>query len=262
MTAVYHAKRNMKRYYKELLSKQFDLLFNPKDHPSTHFLIQSSLIRARKKIAHFNPYHEGLYDHLIRLAPGSHESAKNLSLLGVLGSKALEHPCKPYLPPMPVSAEVTAFLQTLPPKRYLGINISAGHSGGHRTSAQWHELIRSFPDERFVIFSAPKDLEAKRELEQPNPNVLLSPSTANIYEVGEIVRQLKILITPDTSLVHIASCSDTPLIALYRKHLADRTLFSPLSTLQEVIVSPTPDVIDIESSKVSLALRKMLNTLS
>ena len=40
VTAVYHAKRDLKRYIKEILTKKFDILFNPKDHPSTHFLIQ------------------------------------------------------------------------------------------------------------------------------------------------------------------------------------------------------------------------------
>ena len=260
VTAVYHAKRDMKRYCTKLLPQQFDLLFNPKEHPSIHFLIQTTLIRARRKIGHFSPYHEGLYDHLIEPTPGKHESEKNLSLLGALGSNVLQ-PCKPYLPKMPVSADITEFLRTIPAGSCLGINISAGHSGGRRTPQQWSELIRSFPDETFMIFSAPQDIEEKKALEQPHQNVLPSPSTRNLYEVGEIVKQLKILITPDTSLVHIASCSDTPLIALYRKRLADRTQFAPLSTLQKVIVSPTADVIAIECATVSTALRQMLNTL-
>ncbi|NMW21264.1 MAG: glycosyltransferase family 9 protein [Chlorobiaceae bacterium] len=257
VTAVYHAKRNIKRYYKEILSKEFDLLFNPKDHPSTHFLIQSMLIRARHKVGHFNPDHEGLFDQLITLEPNSHESVKNLSLLSALGSTSRLH-CKPYLPPMPVSNETATFLQTLHPGKYIGINISAGHIGGYRTPEQWSRLIQSFPDETFVIFSAPKDLEEKRKLETPHPNVLTSPSTQNIFEVGEIVKTLKLLITPDTSLVHIAACSDTPIIALYRKHLADRTQFGPLSSLQEIIVSSTADVIDIDTNEVTEALRKML----
>ena len=261
VTAVYHAKRNMKRYYTELLPQKFDLLFNPKEHPSIHFLIQTTLIRARRKIGHFSPYHEGLYDHLIELGPGTHESAKNLSLMSALGANVL-HPCKPYLPVMPVSADITEFLRTIPAGSCLGINISAGHIGGRRTPQQWSELIRSFPDETFIIFSAPQDLEEKKELEQPHQNVLPSPSTRNLYEVGEIVKRLKILITPDTSLVHIASCSDTPLIALYRERFADRTQFAPLSTLQKVIVSPTDNVMAIESATVSTALRQMLNDMA
>jgi heptosyltransferase III len=261
VTAVYHTKKNLTRYYKGILSKKFDLLFNPKDHPSTNFLIHSMLIRARQKIGHFNPYHEGLYDYLIDLPPHTHESAKNLSLLSVISNNTLPEPCKPYLPPLPVSESITAFLKTLQPGRCIGINISAGHSGGHRTAKQWSELIRSFPHESFVMFSAPEDSDEKREIELQNSNVRQSPSTKNLNEVGEIVKNLKILITPDTSLIHIASCFNTPLIGLYRKTLVDHNQFGPLSHLQEIIISPTPDVIDIETERVIASLSKMMNTL-
>jgi len=196
------------------------------------------------------------------MGPGTHESEKNLSLLQVINTAALQQPCKPYLPPMPVSPETATFLSTLIPGSYIGINISAGHIGGHRTTQQWAGLIQDFPNETFIILSAPQDLEQKRQLEEPHTNVLPSPSTRNIYEVGEIVKQLKLLITPDTSLVHIASCYNTPIIALYRKRLADRTQFGPLSTRQDIIISPTPDVIDIDTSDVATALHNMLILLS
>jgi len=261
VTGVYHAKRNIHRYIQGIFLKDFDVLFNPKDHPSTHFLIQSVLIRARHKVGHSNPNHEGIFDHLITLDQNTHESAKNLALLTVLSGNKVQPNYKPYLPPMPVTAKMNSFIESLPEKKFLGINISAGHIGGYRTIQQWSELIQHFPDERFVIFSTPHDLEEKKALEQANPNILQSPSTKNIYEVGEIVKKLKLLITPDTSLVHIAACFDTPLIALYRKFLADRTQFGPLSTQQQVIVSPTADIIDIENDSVIVALKKMLETL-
>lgn len=261
VTAVYHAKRKMYRYIKGILFKKFDLLFNPKDHPSTHFLIQSVLIRANQKVGHFNPHHEGLFDQLISMEPDTHESLKNLALLDLLGTKRAVPPHKPYVPAMPLSAETSAFLKTLTQGKNIGINISTGHAGGHRTLQQWSELIQTFPDQEFIIFSSPHDIEEKKQLEQSNSNVIPSPSTRNLYEVGEIVKKLKLLITPDTSLVHIAACSDTPLIALYRKYLADRTQFGPLSTLQKVLVSQTPEVIDIEPAEVSVALEQMLQIL-
>ncbi len=262
VAGVYHAKRNMRRYVNGILSKKFDVLFNPKDHPSTHFLLQSTLIRATHKVGHFNRNHEGLFDHLISLEPDTHESVKNLALLDFLGVNRAEYQHKPYLPAMPVSPETASFLNTLPQGKYIGINISAGHIGGHRTPQQWSELIQAFPDEQFIILSSPQDIENKKQLEQPNNNIIPSPSTRNLYEVGEIVKKLKLLITPDTSLVHIAACSDTPLIALYREYLADRTQFGPLSTLQKVIVSQTPDIIDIEPIEVSAALKQMLEILA
>ncbi len=261
ITAVYHTKKNLARYCIGILSKKFDLLFNIKDHPSTNFLIHSTLIRAQYKIGHCNPFHDGLYDHLIRLNPKTHESAKNLALLNVMGSTTPLQPCKPYLPTMPVSPTVTAFIEALQPGQCIGINISAGHSGGHRSLEQWYELVTSFPDETFIIFSAPHDLEEKRELERRHCSILLSPATANLYEVGEIVKNLKLLITPDTALIHVASCSNTPVIGLYRHTETDHHQFGPMSTLQEIIISPTPDVTNIESNTISASLREMLKKL-
>ena len=256
VTDVYHAKRNIKRYIKQILLKKFDILFNTKDHPSTHFLIQTTLIHARHKIGHFNPDYNGLFDQLISLKPNTHESDCNISLMSAIGSPT-QH-CRPYLPLMPVCAETTSFLQALHPNKYIGINISAGKIGRHWTLQQWSELILNFPNESFIIYSSPQDLAEKRKLENPHLNVLKSPSTRNIYEVGEIVKKLKLLITPDTSLVHIASCSDTPLIGLYRESIYHRTRFAPLSTLHEIIVSPTQDITDIDLKQVTAALQNML----
>lgn len=261
VTAVYHTKKNLTRYYKEILSKKFDLLFNPKDHPSTNFLIHSMLIRARYKTGHSNSFHEGLYDYLIDLPKNTHESEKNLSLLSIINTGKQTQRHKPYLPPLPVAENITAFLKNLQPGLCIGVNISAGHNGGHRSVAQWSDLIKNFPSERFVIFSAPDDLEEKQEFEQQHANVQPSPSTANLNEVGEIVKNLKILISPDTALIHVASCFDTPLIGLYRKSLVDHNQFAPLSKLQDVIISPTPDVIDIASDHIVASLREMIRKL-
>ena len=261
ISGVYHAKRDLKRYLFEFFPKKFDILFNPKNHPSTHFHIQSLIIRAKYKVGHRNTRHEALYNHIIDLGPGAHESTRNLALMGAISNSPHQH-AQPYIPQMPVSNEIATFLEALPTGLYTGINISAGTPGGHRTFEQWAELIRSFPEERFVIFSAPEEIAEKRTLENPHGNVLPPPHTQNLYEVWQIVKKLKLLITPDTSLVHIAACSDTPLVALYRHNPADSKEFSPLSTLQEVIVSPTPSVVDIENEVVTAALGRMLASLS
>ncbi|NTW68369.1 MAG: glycosyltransferase family 9 protein [Chlorobiaceae bacterium] len=262
ITAVYNTKKNPVRYYREILSKEFDLLFNPKDHPSTNFLIQTALVRARHKISHFNIYHEGLYDQLIRLDSSTHESSKNLSLINLVDGSSEVSEYKPYIPVMDVSADISRFLQTVDAGRNIGINISTGHSGGHRSVEQWSELINHFKNETFIIFSSAQDFEEKKALEQLHKNVQQSPATQNLYEVGEIVKNLKLLITPDTSLIHVASCFDTPLVGLYRQNPSDSTNFAPLSTQQEVIVSTTHDVIDINSTTINNTVEMLLEKLT
>jgi len=261
VTAVYHAKRDLKRYFLKFWPKRYDVVFNSKDHRSTSFLMQSRIIRARYKVGYRNNGNEQLFDYLLDMPAGTHESQRNFALLKAIDGE-MPGTTGPYIPEMPVSKEVAGLLDAMPQGSYIGINISVGTPGGHRTFEQWSDLIRSFPDERFVIFSSPGDIETKRKLEAPHPNVLATPTTRNLYEVWKIVDRLKLLVTPDTSLVHVAACSDRPLVALYRFNPADSRLFAPLSTQQEVIVSPTPDVVDIENAVVTDAVRKMLESLA
>ncbi len=258
--AVFHVKRNIAKYLAGILPKKFDILFNPKNHHSTSFYLQSRFIRAKYKVGHRNTNHDEIYDYLIDLAPGTHESSRNLSLLEALGKTKIQ-PCRPYIPEMPVSDDMSSFLDTVLSGRFTGINISAGAAGGHRSIEQWSEFVRNFPEERFIIFSSKADTGEKRTLEKLHENILPSPATNNLHEVWKVVEKLKLLVTPDTSLVHVASCSDTPVIALYRHNPADSIEFSPLSSLQEVIVSSTQDVADIENGKVAAAAARMLERL-
>ncbi|NTV97647.1 MAG: glycosyltransferase family 9 protein [Chlorobiaceae bacterium] len=260
ITATFHAKRDLFHYASKLLPKKFDILFNPKNHPSRHFYLQSRLIRAKYKIGHRNTNHDELYDYLIDFVPGTHETSRNLSLLEVLG-KTPAKDCRPYVPEMPLSDEVLSFLNQLPMGYYNGINISAGKPGGYRTFEQWSELVNNFPEERFVIFSSGADIEKKKTIENSHTNILPSPATKNLYEVLKMFEKLKLVVTPDTSLVHVASCSNTPVLALYRHNPADSIEFSPLSTFQEILVSPTAEVSDIGNPLVSSALGRMLETL-
>jgi len=260
VSATYHAKRNVLRYLSKLLPRTFDVLFNPKNHPSRNFYLQSRLIRAKYKVGYHNTNHDELYDYLIDNVPGTHESVKHMALLVALGKKAkVNH--RPYVPEMPLSGEAVSFIGKLATGTFIGINISTGTPGGRRTIEQWSELVKNFPEEQFVFFSSPDDIGKKRALEQTQENILPSPATKNLYEVLKMVEKLKLLITPDTSLVHVASCSDTPVLALYRYHPSHSIEFSPLSTQHEIIVSSTSDVVDINNGMVLTAAERMLGSL-
>ncbi|HWR01975.1 MAG TPA: glycosyltransferase family 9 protein, partial [Chlorobaculum sp.] len=101
----------------------------------------------------------------------------------------------------------------------------------------------------------------KQILEVSLVNVEPSPKTANLGEVGAILKQLKFLVTPDTSLVHLAACYDLSVIALYRNNRADIERFPPMSTLHELVVSPNELVGSISVDAVDKAVRRMIEAL-
>ena len=261
ITAVHLAKNHPIHYFREVLSKEFDLLFNTKDHPSTNFLLQTALIRARYKVGHDSEFHRGLYDHLIAMDFHSHIAMKNCALLTVLGFPATPEQCRPSLPTMPISDTIRKFLEKIQHETIIGINLSAGQPNRKWQENSWISLLEMFPGKRFVVLCSPEDQEEKLRIEQHCNQVIQSPPTRNLYEAGLIIAALKLLITPDTSLIHVASCSNTPVIGLYRKAMQDISRFGPLLIPYEIVISETGEVCDLNVKMVSSALLKALHEL-
>ena len=255
---LYCTKGNVLRYYREILGKQFDLLFNTKDHPSTSFLMQSIIIRAGKKTGIDSPYHRGIYDYLVDMDFHTPVALKNCALLAILGKSFHPEECRPYIPEKSVSETVRSFLDSMEEHIRIGINISAGGPTRYWTGENWQKLIEAFPDERFIVFSAPGDLQEKKRLELRCPNIVRSPATANLYEAWLLAGKLRVLVTPDTALVHVASCSGTPVVGLYGMAPQDQSRFRPFLIRSVIVVSPTALVSDIKPEAVIAGVRELL----
>lgn len=253
------ARGDLRHYLPFIFTGRFDFLFNTKDHPSTSFIVHSLLIRAKKRAAVGCKYHRGIYDYLVDAGFHSPVALKNCGLMEVLGKPVTPEECRPYLPEKPVSSKVRAFLETLPERSVAGFNISAGSPNRFWTGENWSRLADAFPDEVFLVLSAPGDCEEKRKLERRCHNIITSPDTANIYEAGLITGRLKLLVTPDTAMVHAASCFNTPVLGLYGCAPQDRSRFRPFLTEYRMVVSRTAYVSDIDTESVIDACGKMLN---
>jgi len=256
VTAVHYAKKRLGTYRKNVLSITFDVLFNTKDHPSAHFLLQSVLIRARYKVGHANKFHEGLFDHLLTIDYSAHMALKNCALLDLLEIAYNADECRPSLAPQPLSADMHNFLGQLDEKLLTGINISAGEPNRTWPETKWNALLKRFPDRHFIVLAGQNELEVKKNIECSSPNVITSPATRNLYEVLRIVEKLDLLVTPDTSLVHIASATKTPVIGLYREAPQDISRFGPFRIKSELAISSTGEVAGIDVNTVVSAIEK------
>lgn len=258
ITKVHYAKGSYITYAKDVLFRKFDLLFNPKDAPSFNYLLHSALISARFKVGHRHDLHDGVYDYLISMDYYSHVSRRNCALLQLLGVPLTQANCNPYLPSMPVSPDMQDFAFQLDSCSIAGINISASTEDKYWLLEKWSELLHAFGDQKFVVLSAQKDIGIKKRLEQEHENVLFSPATKNLFEAGEIIKRLKVLVSLDTSLVHVASCYNTSLIGLYRNKKEDSSRFRPLSETYDIILSPTERVADIAVEDVRKSVEAIL----
>lgn len=159
---------------------------------------------------------------------------------------------------MPVSKQIRQFLDMTPMREYCGINISAGGTTRYWKEENWKNFINSFPNERFVVLSSPEDLEQKKRLDESCVNSIPSPATSNLYEAGLITGKLKILVTPDTAMIHVASTSNTPITGFYGKAHQDQSRFKPFMIDYKMIVSPTAFVRDIPLDEATGVFREFL----
>ncbi len=239
-----------------LAKRGYDLLYNPKDHPSNTFLLLTALIKARYKVAVYHDLHQGFYHKLLEVDFGEHVIRKNLSL-ATLWDKAIDlDDMIPYLPTRQISHTMQVFADSLQSKP-VAFNLSAGESHRLWDEQNWVRLAELI-SERIVILAMPGERELKRALEKRFAHVIVSPTTTNLAEASLLLSKCLVLITPDTSLVHLSMISDTPVIGLYRFDPVHHMRFAPLSRNSRKLVSTSHTICDITPDEVYLAYQEVL----
>lgn len=80
--------------------------------------------------------------------------------------------------------------------------------------------------------------EVKNIIEKNNlSNCILSYPTKTIFDAAELLRNCKILITPDTGILHIASALNIPTVGIYRQNESNFNFWYPKSDMSYVVRS-------------------------
>ena len=105
------------------------------------------------------------------------------------------------------------------------------------TFANWLEI--NYSSYKILVFSMPTDLgEIISNISKFGlTNVIVSEETLSILHVSALVRRLKLMITPDTSLVHIASTFNIPVVSIHENNLDSYNLFKPMSKYSDTLFS-------------------------
>ncbi|TFG62427.1 MAG: lipopolysaccharide heptosyltransferase family protein [Gemmatimonadales bacterium] len=236
-----------------LYGRRFDVLLSTKDHPSFTALRLVRRIHASYRIGFDHPGHRGFFDHLVARPEQMPVWEKTTGLVEPLGAAPTS---RPYLPDGPVSSAVREFVATqMAGRSVIAVNISASKPERRWPTARWEELFTGVA-RPVVVLSAPEHAADRYGLESKYPGLLVSPATESLFDVGHIVRHAAALLTTDTAAVHIASCFDTPVLALYRSP-RDVAKFPPLSGQRVAIVAPTGDLAAITSREVLDGLARL-----
>jgi ADP-heptose:LPS heptosyltransferase len=151
-------------------------------------------------------------------------------------------------------------------EKIIAINISAGAKIRYWRQDKWIELIRlilrEYPDFNLVLLSTAKDESLRNEI---HSNVIQtrSPIIKNltIQQYASYIQISDILITPDTSAVHIASALGIPTIAMYPNYDSNFVSWQPYKIPYRSIKSNTESVKEISVNEVFDAFQSLVNEI-
>ena len=91
------------------------------------------------------------------------------------------------------------------------------------------------------------------------PYVFSSYKTESIIDVAALIQNLQLIITPDTSIVHIASAFDIPIVSIHEKNNDSFRLFAPKSKYSKTVFSEFSDRLD--GYNVDIIIKESINLL-
>ncbi len=149
-------------------------------------------------------------------------------------------------------------------KDVLGVNISAGNDSRFWGIAQYREflahLTEGLPSACIVVLYKPEDSARAQEIVR-GMNVVISPPLT-FDEFAAAIKRLWLLVTPDTSAVHLAAAFQTPSVILYVQSDSSLRIWEPYKTECEPVVTTHRDLSTLPVSAVVEAFQKLAKRLT
>ena len=104
-----------------------------------------------------------------------------------------------------------------------------------------HAWLKEWPQDSIVLIPVPGFLEFQQKLtaEIQNNRLLLPQAQPCLELTLGILAASSLCVTPDTSVVHMASCLNTPTLAIYSPNKTNYDEWKPLASKSAVIFNPT-----------------------
>lgn len=165
-----------------------------------------------------------------------------LSTLHPFGIKPINN-CYDLFPSDSQDKVAKNFLKKYLNKIIIGINLEGAVKGKKIQDDELERICKGLKKDhnniQIIILSEPKKLERVDQLikEMGLSYVSSSYKTSKILDVAALVKNLDIVITPDTSISHIASALNKPVITVHEKNQKSYQLFAPTSLLNKTFFS-------------------------
>ncbi len=232
---------NIFKFIFKLKRINFNYYIDPKDHFSSESYFIAKLAKANKKIG-FNDAKHSVFD----IAISSYEENIDLHFIERLHNtlKYLDISTKPAQPYLHIDKstidKIDNFLNINKLQDYTIVNISAGNATRMWKEANWIEFInRTKNYTKYVLISDISQLNIAGKICNATNIIHFPPSP--FAEVIALVARAGLLITPDTSLVHVATAFNLPAVVLTCNIPWNIAKFRPLSKENAVVIPEQPE---------------------
>ena len=144
------------------------------------------------------------------------------------------------------------------------VNISAGGENrrwGVERYARVCSCILDMGLKPLILYS-PTDYEAARSIHHSEPGVLISPVTLSILHLAALIRGVTILVSPDTSVIHLAASSGIPVVGMFLRFDPSLPKWYPWNVKSEVLMATDHISLDsVSPEMVSGAVRKLVSNM-
>jgi ADP-heptose:LPS heptosyltransferase len=216
----------------------------------------------------YREYYDFNYDH--RMDNTGHIIENTLRLLEAfaIDSTRISGYAEPHLEPKEIE-QANRFIESLDgageQTLKVGFNMSAGSPTRMWAEEKAVDLLKRITNKyencRIILSTVPSERRRAEKLRQMlNGNVVLVPDGLSLSGVAAIIKYLDVLISPDTSLVHIARSFRVPVVGLYSRYMKNFLLWRPYDQKTGAVVSGSDDnIFDITVDQVFDTLSAVLD---
>jgi ADP-heptose:LPS heptosyltransferase len=244
--------RSGRRFWQTLQETQYDLFYNPKDHPSiTGFKIARS-VNAGVKVCIADRRQEQHYNYGLSLK----FSQRILEFNGaILQAYSFGFNMEPFFPNVALSNPKE--------KNLISINLSAGSDSRKWSLNNWISLIDLIIKDNkkmFIsLFSTGKEVAQSQKIKERFDSSINLCKIDSILDAGPIIQKSSLLITPDTAMVHVADAVGTAIVGLYSGDNRNVERYRPSWVKHRILQSNTLSIQQIEPSEVISAVKELTN---
>ena len=259
----------------KLRKKQFDVCIELEHSVIHHAIFRLKIINPKKIISIHKDGRYGvkgseleLYDYFTKKDEKNHFGKIWLDTLFFFGITPSHYRYDIYLSNIEKD-KAKSFVSSISDKIKIGLNIQGSFPEKciqkNELKQICNGLFNNYSNIKIVILSSPKSASKTNKMisELGFDYVIPSYNTKTIIDVAALIEQLDLIISPDTSIVHVASTFDKPIVSIHENNQHSFRLWSPSSTLSKTVFAKSSyGLFGYSVSEIVDASLEMINKIN